>query len=146
MTIRQEQARGARGMRWIDALAGDLRFARRYFGRNKATTAIVIAVLALGIGANTTIFSALQAEFTRPAPAVPDDDRLVRLWSMQRPTTTARWDERDFTYRELRAIAERKDIFAQVTGYIAHDVALTGPDSIGARGVRALAASPGRSR
>ena len=124
-------------MRWIDALAGDLRFARRYFARNKATTGIVVAVLALGIGANTTIFSALQAEFRRPAPGMPDDDRLVRLWSMQRATPTARWDERDFTGAELRAIAERRDVFSAVTGYVAHDVALSGPDSTGPHGVRA---------
>ncbi len=81
-------------MRWFEELRGDLDFAFRYFARNKATSAIVIAVLALGIGANTIIFSAMQAEMLRPAPAVPDDDRLVRLWSTQRDSLTARWNER----------------------------------------------------
>src|SRR5688500_5261344 len=126
--------RDARGMRWMDTLAADLRFARRYFARNKATTAIVVAVLALGIGANATISSAFQAEFTRPAPAVPDDDRLPRLWSTARAPPPAQWESRDFTASELRAIAARRDIFSEVTGYVAHDVALTGPDSAGSHG------------
>jgi hypothetical protein len=133
-------------MRWIDALAGDLRFARRYFARNKTTTAIVVGVLALGIGANTTIFSALQAEFTRPAPAMPDDDRLVRLWSAERATPTAQWVDRDFTGAEMRAIAARTDLFAAVMGYVAHDVALTGPDSAGPHGVRAQFVTPNHFR
>jgi hypothetical protein len=38
--------RDAHGMRWMDTLAGDLRFARRYFARNNATTTIV----ARGVG------------------------------------------------------------------------------------------------
>src|SRR5687768_12436085 len=68
----QEDARDARGARWIDALAGDLRFALRYFGRHKTIVLIIVTVLALGTGANTLIFSIFQAEFMRPAPAVPD--------------------------------------------------------------------------
>src|SRR5918998_581552 len=73
VTVLQEEARDARGARWVDELAGDLRFAVRYFARHKATVAIIIAVLALGTGANTLIFSTFQAQFLRPAPGVPDD-------------------------------------------------------------------------
>ena len=82
-------------MDFLSDLRDDVRFAFRYFARNKATSAIVIAVLALGIGANTVIFSALQAEMLRPAPAMPDDDRLVRVYSTQRDSLTAAWKERD---------------------------------------------------
>ena len=129
-------------MRWLNELRGDLRFALRYFARNKATSAIVVAVLALGIGANTVIFSALQAEITRPAPAVPDDDQLVRIWSTQRDNPTASWNERDFTGRELRALAERREIFTELAAWHAHDVVLVGPDSAGPRGVRAIFVTP----
>ena len=141
-TVIQDDARDARGMRWVDDLRGDLRFAFRYFARNKATAAIVIAVLALGIGANTVIFSGLQAEITRPAPAVPDDDRLVRLWSTQRDNPTARWNERDLTYAEFQALAERDDLFQSIAAWHAHDVVLVGPDSTGPQGVRAQFVTP----
>ncbi|MEX2177385.1 MAG: ABC transporter permease [Gemmatimonadaceae bacterium] len=142
VSVLQDSARDARGMRWVDDLRGDLLFAFRYFARNKATTAIVVAVLALGIGANTVIFAALQAEFTRPAPAVPNDDRLVRVWSTQRDTPTARWNERDLTSAELQALSERKDIFESVAAWHAHDVVLVGPDSTGPHGVRAQFVTP----
>src|SRR5690349_4878587 len=52
VTAVQEEARDARGARWVDELTGDARFALRYFGRHKATTAIIVTVLALGTGAN----------------------------------------------------------------------------------------------
>jgi hypothetical protein len=60
-------------LRSVDSLRGDLRFALRYFAHHKATVAIILTVLALGTGANAMIFSIFQAEFLRPAPAVPDD-------------------------------------------------------------------------
>src|SRR5688572_20193958 len=129
-------------MRWIQELRGDVGFALRYFAWNKATSAIVIAVLALGIGANALIFSAMQAEILRPAPAVPDDDRLVRVWSTQRNTPTASWTERDLTGPELDALAGRTDLFRSVTAWHAHDVVLTGPDSAGPHGVRAIFVTP----
>ena len=129
-------------MRWLLELRGDLRFALRYFARNKATSAIVIAVLALGIGANTIIFSAMQAEMLRPAPAVPDDERLVRLWSTQRDNPTARWNERDLSGPELVALAERGAVFESIAAAHSHDVVLVGPDSAGPQGVRAQFVTP----
>src|SRR5688572_30896485 len=57
----QDDARDARGTRWLDALAGDMRFAFRYFARHKGIVAIIVAVLALGTGANTLIFSIFQS-------------------------------------------------------------------------------------
>src|SRR5687768_9715439 len=50
VSVIQEDARDARGARWIDALAGDMRFAFRYFARHKGIVAIIVAVLALGTG------------------------------------------------------------------------------------------------
>src|SRR5581483_11435621 len=61
--VHQEQARDARGGRWVHDVAADTRFAFRYFARHKATTAIIVAVLALGTGANALIFSMIQSQF-----------------------------------------------------------------------------------
>jgi predicted permease len=142
VTVIQEEALDARGARWMDSLRGDLRFALRYFARHKATVAIIVVVLALGTGANAIFFSIFQAEFLRPAPAVPDDDAHARLWARERATTTARWEPRAFTYSELEAIAERREIFAGVAAWTSEDVILDRGDSTGARGVGAQFVTP----
>src|SRR6185295_9394612 len=60
------------------ALVQDLRYAIRTLARAPAFAALVLATLALGIGANTAIFSALNAVVLQPLP-YPHAERLVRL-------------------------------------------------------------------
>ena len=62
----------------LEALVVDARFAFRYFARHKATVAIIVAVLSLGVGANTMIFTMFRGEFLRPAAGVPDDPSHAR--------------------------------------------------------------------
>ena len=61
-------------------LLHDLRLARRLLVKNPVFTAIVILTLALGIGLNTAVFSAVDALFLRPLPGVTEPDRLVQLY------------------------------------------------------------------
>jgi len=107
-------------------LAADARFALRYFARHKATTAIIVAVLALGTGANTLIFSVFQAQFLRPAPAMQDDASHARIWKQERATTTARWEPRPFSYPEMQALAQHREIFSDVAAWTEDDVVLGG--------------------
>ena len=58
----------------------DLRYAARAIRRTPGLAAIAIFTLALGIGANTTIFSVVDAALLQPLP-FPHSDRLVRIWS-----------------------------------------------------------------
>ena len=142
VSVLQEEARDARGARWVDALAADTRFAFRYFARHKATTAIILAVIALGTGANTLIFSIFQAQFVRPAPAVPGDSRQARIWGQERATRTGRWQPRGFTQPELTALAARRDIFFDIAAWTQDEAILDGGDSTGARGINAQFVTP----
>jgi len=62
----------------MDSLFKDLRFGLRGLLKHPSFTAIAVITLALGIGANTVIFSVLYAVLLRPLP-YPDSDRVVRI-------------------------------------------------------------------
>ncbi len=67
------------GRMMLDTIVQDLRFAGRSLRRNPGFTAAAIAVLALGIGANTAIFSAANTFFFSPLPFA-EEDRLVTIY------------------------------------------------------------------
>jgi hypothetical protein len=75
---RKEQVRDTRGTRWLEEFAGDVRFAVRGLRRSRGFSTAVILTLALGIGANTAMFTLLRGTLLRPLPN-RDGDRLVYL-------------------------------------------------------------------
>jgi putative ABC transport system permease protein len=135
--VLQEQARDARGGRWAHDFVADVHFASRYFARHKATTAIIVTVLALGTGANALIFSMIRSQFFRPAPAMPSGGAPLRIWSQERATATAQWQPRLFTYAEVAAIARRPDILRDVAAWTEDEVIL-GADSTIASAARSI--------
>jgi predicted permease len=74
-----EAHRDVRGGRWISDLGRDSRFALRTLRYNPVLTLAAVVTLAIGIGANTAIFSTLHAVVLRPLP-FKDTDRLVMLY------------------------------------------------------------------
>jgi predicted permease len=75
----REAARETWSWQWLDALARDVRFGARIFRRSPGFTAVAVATLALGLGANTAIFALLYHVVLQPLP-YPEADRLVKVY------------------------------------------------------------------
>ena len=72
----KELHREQRAFHFFDVLLQDLRFALRGLAKSRAFTVVAILTLALGIGANTAIFSCINAWIIKPLP-YPQSDRLM---------------------------------------------------------------------
>src|SRR4051812_47349501 len=97
----------------------DLRYAARQLWRSPGFTGLVVVTIALGIGANTAIFSVLNG-FLRPLP-VPDPDRIVTL-AEQNPNDESGMGFR-FSYPALSDLREQTSGFSDI---IASDTLLGG--------------------
>ena len=75
----KEETRDARGLMWLETLIQDVRYSVRVFVKSPGFSAIAMFTLALGIGANTAIFSVINAAFFAPY-GLQEPEQLVRLW------------------------------------------------------------------
>ncbi len=77
--IRREESRDARLLVWLDSALRDFRYGLASLRRNPGFAIAVVGVLALGIGANTAMFSIVNAVLLKPLP-FPEPERMVRVW------------------------------------------------------------------
>ena len=120
----KDDCRGARGLRVADEIGQDVRYAIRGLRRSPLFAWIAIASLALGIGANTAIFSFVDAILIQRLP-VPEADRLVAF------AQTHRGERTDVVWplSTIDALAEGTPTFSGVFGWFARPINLsTGGD------------------
>ena len=80
----KDDCRQARGLRWLDELRGDLTYAARTLRAAPVFTLVAVSILAVGIGANTAIFSVVEAVLVRQLP-VADPGALRQLAWVEPP-------------------------------------------------------------
>ncbi|HEY4777019.1 MAG TPA: ABC transporter permease, partial [Candidatus Acidoferrales bacterium] len=105
-TLVAEDVRESWSLAWLEHFFRDLRYGARALRKSPGFTAVAVLTLALGIGANTAIFSAIDALMLRPLPFTASD-QLVRIYSTQKgmfntfanPDGPSALDVRDFAQR-----------------------------------------------
>ena len=84
----EDEARDARGGRWLEQVRQDTRYALRVLGRGRGYVVVAVLTLALGVGANTAIFSVVRGVLLRALP-YPEPERLVAVQSLINGSPTA---------------------------------------------------------
>ena len=117
----KEEVREMWGWQWVEGLAQDIRYGFRSLWRAKWVSFAAIATLALGIGANTTLFSVVDTVLLRSLP-FPDSDRLMMLAQRDprtgegtnyfAPTTFFDWSAQNHSFSSLSAVDDIQVTFA----------------------------------
>jgi hypothetical protein len=122
----KDLARAGVGLRLIDELVTDLRYAVRTFVRDRAFAASAIVTLALGIGANAAIFNLLDALVLRSLP-VPHPEHLLQLKMGARSDPVG---APTFSYPMIHALDAERGIFAGVAGFSGGSLATGSGESL----------------
>ena len=110
----KEESRDTRGVRLIEEFSQDVRYSLRVLLRKPGFTLTVIITLALGIGANTAIFSVVNAVLLRELP-LKKPDEVVQVWSTRTDRDKAPFTVPDFIdYRDQNQTLDQIAAFCNV--------------------------------
>jgi putative ABC transport system permease protein len=106
----------------MGTLLQDVRYGARMLAKNTGFTAIAVITLALGIGANTAIFSVVNAELLRPLP-FRDPGKLVRVWETNERTGSK---SDSISYPDFADWRAQNRVFEKIGAYASASYTLTG--------------------
>jgi predicted permease len=118
----KDAVRASVGVRWWGELGSDLRHGLRLLRKNPGFTAVAVLTLALGVGANTAMFSIVNAVLLRSLP-FPDPDRLVRIY-FNNPGVGLRGVR--FSVPEFDDLRMQTDVFEDLSVIVSGPTNLTG--------------------
>src|SRR5580698_8988001 len=110
-TLARETTRDMWGWRWVGELIQDVRYGLRLLGKNPGFTAVAILTLALGIGANTAIFSLVDTVMLKMLPVQKPEELMVL--AIQAHKSTGEPDP-EFTNPIWEQIRDQQDVFSGV--------------------------------
>src|SRR5215831_1460304 len=108
----KEESRDVRGIRLLEELWQDLRYGARMLRKNPGFTLIAVLTLALGIGANSAIFSLVNTILLRPLP-VREPQRLVSVF----PTILRTGEARALSYPNYVDVRDRNNVFTDMAAF-----------------------------
>ena len=117
--IDEQQMRSARRAEWYDAIVQDLKFAVRSLRKTPAFTVVAVLALGLGIGANSAVFSMVDAAAFRPLP-VERPGELQALFGAQGESTNM-----TFSYPALEVLRADRGPYRDFAGFAEGPVSIT---------------------
>ena len=108
----------------MSTLLQDLRFGLRTLRKNPGFTLVAALALALGIGANTTIFSAINSLLLHPF-SFPDQDRIMAIWEINPQAGFKRGSVAPANFLDMRS---QNTIFESIAAFTGQSLNLTGGD------------------
>jgi len=133
-TLLWEVSRDMWSFRFLETIAQDVRYGLWMMVKNPGFTAVTALALALGIGANTAIFTVVNAVLVQPLP-FHEPERLVRVWR-----SSAEEDRTALSFPDFADIRAQQTVFERMAAWRSGDCALTGQgDPVNLSGVVATA-------
>ncbi|MBV8808446.1 MAG: ABC transporter permease [Acidobacteriaceae bacterium] len=114
--INERGTTGARRARFFETLWRDLRYTGRTMRKSPSFVLFVVLTLALGIGANTTVFTLINTLILNPLP-VKNSSGLTVLAGAEAKTTSKSKTLLPISYADLKDFRDRNDVFSSLAGY-----------------------------
>ena len=120
--VAKETVRAAGWESLVETCWQDLRFGLRMLRKNPGFTAVAVLTLALGIGANTAIFSVVYAVLLKPLPCSKSEE-LFNVFQQQAQDETV---QTGWSYPNFQELREQNHVFSAVAGAQRHQLTVTG--------------------